>query len=215
MSNENKPEKLVNSSELSFSKDVFMNAKQLGMLLKQTPTKYVKERPAKGGGTWKYVSGGYVRKCLNIMFGWDWDFEIMEQMVLNGEAIVKGKLTVRSQGRTITKMQFGNKDVIYRKLQQGETERQPLSIGNDMKAAATDALKKCAAELGIASDIYNKEEFESITVTDDSVSLSDLSELFELKKDECTEAEQINFQRILNNNEEDKFKSVFKILQNK
>lgn len=215
MSNENKPEKLVNSSELSFSKDVFMNAKQLGMLLKQTPTKYVKERPAKGGGTWKYVSGGYVRKCLNIMFGWDWDFEIMEQMVLNGEAIVKGKLTVRSQGRTITKMQFGNKDVIYRKLQQGETERQPLSIGNDMKAAATDALKKCAAELGIASDIYNKEEFESIAVYDDTVKLSDLSELYELKKDSCTEAERINFERILNNNEEDKFKSVFKTLQTK
>lgn len=215
MSEQNKPAKLINSSELSFAKDTFMNAKQLGMLLKQTPTKYVRERPAKGGGTWKYVSGGYVRKCLNIMFGWDWDFEILEQMVLNGEAIVKGKLTVRSNGRTITKMQFGNKDVIYRKLQQGETERQPLSIGNDMKAAATDALKKCAAELGIASDIYNKEEFEAINVNDDTIQFSDLAELYELKKEECTETERTNFERILNNNEEDKFKSVYKTLKNK
>ena len=38
----------------------------------------------------------------------------------------------------------------------------PLDIGNDFKAAATDALKKCASELGIASDIYGKNEFREI-----------------------------------------------------
>jgi hypothetical protein len=31
-----------------------------------------------------------------------------------------------------------NKDIVFKKLQQGETERIPLSIGNDLKAAATD-----------------------------------------------------------------------------
>ena len=37
-----------------------------------------------------------------------------------------------------------------------------LDYGNDLKAAATDALKKCASELGIASDIYGSEEFKEI-----------------------------------------------------
>jgi hypothetical protein len=36
-----------------------------------------------------------------------------------------------------------------------------------MKAAATDALKKCAAELGIASDVYGKNEFKEIKMTGD------------------------------------------------
>ena len=45
---------------------------------------------------------------------------------------------------------------------------QPLDLGNDLKAATTDALKKCASELGIASDIYAPNEFKAIHVMSDS-----------------------------------------------
>lgn len=152
--------KLISESELSLIESTF-TTNQLQLLHKTTPEKYIRERPAKGGGKWKYISGGYVKKTLNLMFGFNWDFEILEQLILHGECIVKGKLTVRTNGVTIVKTQFGNKDIVYKKLQEGETERQPLSIGNDLKSAATDALKKCASELGIGSDIYNREEFES------------------------------------------------------
>ena len=93
------------------------------------------------------------------MFGWDWDFEILDEKILHGEAIVKGRLTCRSNGRTIIKTQFGNKDVICKR----GTDI-PLSIGNDLKAAATDCLKKCAAEIGIAADIYNKLDFKEVQV---------------------------------------------------
>jgi hypothetical protein len=41
--------------------------------------------------------------------------------------------------------------------------RQPLDYANDLKAAATDALKKCASEIGIANDIYGKNEFREIS----------------------------------------------------
>lgn len=169
-------ELIVSESDLSLVENNALNSNQLGRLLKQTPAKYVKQRPAKGGGTWDYVTGGYVRKCLNLMFGWDWSFEIVEQMVLHGEAIVKGKLTCNSNGKTIVKMQFGNKDIMMKK----GTEI-PLSIGNDLKAAATDCLKKCAAEIGIAADIYNKEDFQSINVIPNEDILSQIKELFELK----------------------------------
>ena len=156
--------RLVSEAEMSLIQNNVLNAGQLQLLHKETPAKYVRERPAKGGGKWKYISGGYVKKTLNLMFGFNWDFEIIEQLVMHGECIVKGRLTVRTNGVTIIKNQFGNKDIIYRKLQEGETERVPLSIGNDLKSAATDALKKCASELGIGADIYNKEEFESFQV---------------------------------------------------
>lgn len=165
---------LVKAEDLSLVKDNSLNEFQLKQLLKRTPSQYVKTRPAKGGGTWKYVTGGYVRKCLNLIFGWDWSFEIVdEQIMLEAkEVIVKGRLTCRTNGRTITKMQYGNKDIICRKA-----DGKPLSIGNDLKAAATDALKKCAAEIGIAADIYNAEDFREVQVeTSDKHSI--LSDLF-------------------------------------
>ena len=150
-----------------------LNASQLALLLKKTPKQYVHTRPAKGGGTWDYVSGGYVRKVLNLMFGWDWDFEVVSEQVVGKQVIVKGKLTCRVNGRQIVKMQFGCKEVICR----SGTET-PLNLGNDFKAAATDALKKCAAELGIAADIYNKQDFKEITVnTQSNDQVNDLTEV--------------------------------------
>ena len=72
------------------------------------------------------------------MFGWAWDFEIVSEIIQDGEAIVKGRLSVNT----------------------GEA----LSLGNDLKAAATDALKKCAAQLGIAQDVYAPDEFTEVEV---------------------------------------------------
>lgn len=206
-------ELIVSESELSLVSKNLLNNQQLSFMLKKTPSKYLKERPAKGGGTWKYVSGGYVKKCLNLMFGWDWDFEVIDEKILYGEAIVKGKLTVRVDGRTIVKMQFGNKDIMYRKLQQGETDRVPLSIGNDLKAAATDSLKKCAAELGIAADVYNAAEFSEVKVSSDDEIFENMMELFELKK----EGLEANFlseaERIINNKETKNYTKLIEFLK--
>ena len=174
--------RIVTDEELSLVENNALGQQQLAHLLKTTPAKYVKKRPAKGGGTWDYVTGGYVRKCLNLMFGWDWSFEIIEQMVMHGEAIVKGKLTCNSNGKTIVKMQFGNKDIAYKKEPDKDGNRIPLSIGNDLKAAATDCLKKCAAEIGIAADIYNKEDFTPIEVVSTQEIFDELVYWFNLKK---------------------------------
>ena len=105
---------LITKEDLGLTENHTLNEKQLKHLLKKTPDQYIKTRPAKGGGTWDYVTGGYVKKCLNLMFGWDWDFEIIDQMIQDKEVIVKGRLTCRSGGKTIVKMQFGNKDIAYR-----------------------------------------------------------------------------------------------------
>ena len=178
MSN-NKELAIVEEKDLALVEDNSLNAKQLQQLLKRTPSIYVKERPAKGGGTWKYVTGGYVKKALNLMFGWDWDFEIISEQVIGKEVIVKGKLTCRTAGREIVKMQFGNKDIAFKTeflkdkegkviYENGKPKKvpsdEPLSLGNDFKAAATDCLKKCAAEIGIAADVYNAEEFREVEV---------------------------------------------------
>lgn len=195
---------LIEASELSLVDNNNLNDKQLALILKKTPAQYVKTRPAKGGGTWDYVPGGYMKKILNLMFGWDWDFEIMEDKIMHGEVIVKGKLTCRSNGKEIIKMQYGNKDIAYKAekvfnedgtakmiqkygktVQETRPSEIPLSIGNDLKSAATDCLKKCAAEIGIAADIYNKEDFKEVKVAlDDDVEAKhyEMKELFEFKQ---------------------------------
>lgn len=206
---------LVSPEDLSLVSDNSLTANQLKHILKRTPPQYVKKRPAKGGGTWDYVTGGYVKKCLNIMFGWDWDFEILEQMILHGEAIVKGRLTCRTNGKTIIKTQFGNKDIMYRKQINQTDEKIPLSIGNDLKAACTDCLKKCAAEIGIAADIYNKEDFKEVQVDTTVTTIDEIKGLYELKQESCTPDEQMNIERVIKNEETASYKKVIKILKSK
>ena len=179
---------LIRPEELTLSESA-LSVPQLERLLKRTPEKYIRKRPAKGGGEWEYVSIGYVQKVLNLMFGFDWDFEIINQQVIGNEAIVQGRLTVRTNGRTITKSQFGNKDIMTKK------DGSYLSIGNDLKAAASDCLKKCAAMLGIAADIYNKQEFMEVKI--DTAELdwdalkADFSRIEDISADDAAAIEEI------------------------
>lgn len=179
---ENKGIATISENELSKVKDNLLNADQLNFLFSKTPAKFIKERPAKGGGKWNYVSGTYIKKVLNLIFGWDWDFEIVDHIIdiKAAQVIVKGKLTCRVNGRTIVKMQFGRQDLKFKneylKDDNGKSVLDnngrakkfktdiPLDLGNDLKGATTDALKKCSAELGIAADVYAPEEFKQIEV---------------------------------------------------
>jgi len=180
MSKELKP---VSITVLNKSEKQILNKEQLNFLLGKTPETHIYTRPGKGGGQWKFVTGVYVKKVLNSIFGWDWDFEIVsfDVNMAAKQAIVHGKLTCRANGATVVKHQFGRADIKIRKV-----DGSPLDLGNDLKAASTDALKKCASELGIASDVYGESEFKSITVTDEQTSneslLKELSQLLIIKK---------------------------------
>jgi len=168
-------------------------------LLKKTPEKYIKKRPAKGGGQWEFVTGGYVKKCLNLMFGFDWDFEVVKFEVIGKQAIVLGKLTCRSGNKTIVKQQFGRQDIKYRK-----DTNEPMDLGNDLKGATTDSLKKCASEIGIASDIYNKEEFESAFIVSEEQEenqLQALKNMFADKYDLVSEQMKKRIEEIITNKE--------------
>ena len=211
---------LVTKEDLSLVEDNSLNEKQLNVILSRTPKTYIKERPAKGGGKWQYVTGGYVKKCLNLMFGWDWDFEIIDtQTFLDaGEIVVKGRLTCRSAGRTIVKEQFGNKEVAFLtewKDGQKVKTNKPLSIGNDMKAAATDALKKCASEIGIASDIYNKEDFKEVRIAHSKDESQVLAELWEnFNKELLYEDDLLNIERIIDQKEKESYSKAINVLKN-
>jgi len=144
-----------------------INSKQLLYIAQKTPIEAIYKRPGKGGKTFTYVKASYVKKVLNFVFGWSWDFQILDKGREQDQVWVQGRLTIRDKDGEIRiiKEQFGRADIKFltEKVSNGEiatskkTERM-VDYGNDLKAAASDALKKCASELGIASDVYNQEE---------------------------------------------------------
>ena len=196
----------LTKQDLKKAKDLILTDKQLNMILGKTPEKYIKKRPGKGGKEWDYVDVAYITKCLNLMFGWDWDFEIMDEKILDKQVIVKGKLTCRSSAKSITKMQYGRKDIAFLK-----NSTEPLDLGNDLKSAASDSLKKCASLIGIASDIYGGEDFKEVKVIDE---LEEIMELYKLKKEVVSPEEQISIERIIDNKEENSYVRVRNYLKN-
>ena len=139
---------------------------QVQKFFSTTPEDKVKLRPAKGGGQWKYVSGGYVTQVLNSLFGFNWSFtidtsmtEALEVATKTKTVVLKGTLKVLIGEQWIVKEQYGRKEVAFKKGTQ-----EPLDFGNDVKAAATDAKKKCASELGLFADVYSQEDFFEVNI---------------------------------------------------
>jgi len=215
MNNENKLIE-IKAEELSKVDNNLLNENQLSFILKKTPKNHIYQRPGKGGGKWQYVTGTYIKKVLNLVFGWDWSFEIIEHKIdINfKQAYVLGKLTVNSANKQIVKMQFGRVDIKFRKNTQ-----MPLDVGNDLKAAATDSLKKCAAELGIASDVYAPNEFKEIKILQQNKDeiktqkLNELKELFENNDFNITEDDKLHIQRVIDQKEFATYDKAIKLLK--
>jgi len=154
--------------------------KQIQTILERTPKEYIYHRPGRGKDQFDYVSIGYVIKKLNRIFGFaGWDFEVVQQEIREGHIWVLGRLTFKdNKGHTITKMQFGSAAVKFltepKKDEKGGFVRdangrpmrvptkEMVDLGDDLKAAASDALKKSAALLGIASDVYYEKEYREV-----------------------------------------------------
>lgn len=149
----------------------WVSEKQVLKILQKTPAEHVHKRPGKGGQEFDFVTGVYVKKVLNFVFGWNWDFFIIKQEAFfvaegYGQIITTGRLVVKDdKGHTVTKEQNGSAEVKYIKGSVDSGKPKPVNLGNDFKASATDALKKCASEFGIASDVYGKNEFKEIRQT--------------------------------------------------
>lgn len=131
----------------------------LTVLNEATPIDKIKQRPGNAGRTFKYIEIGYVVKQLDRAFGRLWDWEIIDQNVGTSQLWVKGRLTVHlAPNFDLKKETFGSSDI--KKFSQTGLV---IDIGNDLKSASSDALKKAASMLGIASDVYFPAEFEDIS----------------------------------------------------
>ena len=130
----------------------YLNKAQLTFINQKTPPSFIKSRPGPGGIRLSYVEVGYVINMLNQVFGWDWSFRITDQQIGKKQVWIRGELAVRLGDHEVIKAQYGGADI-----KMNRTTNEPISIADDLKAAASDSLKKCASMLGIAADIYWKD----------------------------------------------------------
>jgi len=107
----------------------------------------VKTRRGAFGQTLSFVEGlEYVRR-LNDAFDGDWSFEVLDHKIVDGQVIVLARLVAGG----VSKMSFGGSTITL-----GRETGQPVSLADDLKAAATDALKKAASLLGVGLYLYGE-----------------------------------------------------------
>jgi hypothetical protein len=107
----------------------------------------IRQRKGNFGHMLDYVEGHTVIQRLNDALDGNWSFEIKEHQILKeqNEVLVLGRLIAGA----VVKTQFGS-SAITRAKETGEI----VSLADDLKAAATDALKKCATLLGVGLYLY-------------------------------------------------------------
>lgn len=107
----------------------------------------VKQRKGLWGKTLDYIEGHSVIGRLNEAFQSDWSFSLTEYRIMDDEVIVVGRLKVND----VVKEQFGSSNIT-----RDSQSRKTLCVGDDLKGAATDALKKCASLLGVGLHLYGE-----------------------------------------------------------
>jgi len=117
------------------------------LLEKPFEPQQIKQRKGNFGDMLDYIEGHAVIKRLNEAFGGDWSFEVASHQVFDEEVLVVGKLKAAG----IIKMQFGSS-----KVTRNSHDGSLVSLGDDLKAAATDALKKAATLLGVGLHLYGQ-----------------------------------------------------------
>lgn len=100
----------------------------------------VKQRPGRGGKQFSYIDARAVARRLTEVLGLaGWDFQTT--VADTDRQVVHGRLTVRLDGQTIVREDFGYPNT-------PDSDEEPL------KSAASDALKRCAVQLGVGAYLY-------------------------------------------------------------
>jgi len=154
-------------SELIIQDDLIDIKEKLGNLTKQhtsisdmvTPRAYVKKKMGLD-----YVEIGYMKAIADKEFpGWSW--EIIKSEALGSEAyVVHGRLKWYDNGV----MRVGDMVAAHR-IQKKKGSNDFVDVGNDIKAANTDCMKKALnMYLNIADDIY-RNQYEDPELSDEQV----------------------------------------------
>ena len=105
--------------------------------------KDLKHRPGRAGMTFTYADARAVAQRLDDVLGIEgWQFEVKVADPIRG--VVHGSLVIVVEGKSTIKQDFGY----------------PNSAQDDepLKSAASDALRRCAAQVGVGRSLYSPEK---------------------------------------------------------
>ena len=120
-----------------------MSKKISEALLAPFEEKDLKHRPGRAGMTFTYADARAVAQRLDDVIGIEnWQFEV--KVADPARSVVHGSLAVVIEGKTTIRQDFGY----------------PNSTQDDepLKSAASDALRRCAAQLGVGRSLYSPEK---------------------------------------------------------
>lgn len=156
---------------------------QVLCFFQHTPKKFIKQKPSKGnsgttcricggkrtlenktcptckgkGIATDYVEGWYIRQVLNMATGFKWQSHIERTWREDDMVLCQGSVTIELGGNQYTQSSIGKAEIKFR---QGTDE--PLDLGDAYKTAATDLIKRCAMQWGIACDVYSNRVEEDL-----------------------------------------------------
>lgn len=115
--------------------------------LQITPEKYINYADGRGKNKKGSVEAWYIEKCLNYAFLYKWSFDAVETRQDEVDGKIKLSVFVKIEatfddGYVSTKGQWG-----YAALGS-------MTIGNALKSATSDGMKKAASLFGIARNVY-------------------------------------------------------------
>lgn len=150
----------------------FFSEREESLIKRVTPKEHTEEKTENGKKV-RFVKGNYVKQVLNELFDYDWQETIIGKEFFATPTpcvIVHLRLTANTEnGKQLFKEQFGGAYV-------------EKNLPYAYKAAATDALKKCASEIGLFADVYTEEKTPE-PLPDDPLAI------IEMMKRECIELE--------------------------
>jgi len=120
----------------------------------------LKTRPGRGGMTFTYADARAVAQRLDDVLGLaGWQFEV--KVADSARSVVHGTLIATIEGVTTVREDFGY----------------PNSAQDDepLKSAASDALRRCAAQIGVGRSLYASGTGTSLSVAPRAVSVDSVS----------------------------------------
>jgi len=128
-----------------------MKQETLNKLNQSFNSSQIKRRQG-NGGNYPYIETHVVIQRLNEALGGEWSFDILDYKILEREVIVQGKLTCLTD-TSITKTAFGSSQI-----KRYEGTDKIISLGDDLKSASSDSLKRAARLLGVGLHLYFKDD---------------------------------------------------------
>lgn len=134
--------------------------KLIGECYTPFPSNAIKIRNDAGTGNrdLSYVPHPEYTRRLDALFPFAWDFKTEVVGLTDQHVAVKGSLSITLEdGRVITRENFGHGNI-----------NRGFPLGDAMKVAAVDALKKCCSTFGIGLHLYDGDDIQTNASTNNN-----------------------------------------------